>query len=272
MIVAFLGPETSFTHQAAVKHFGDKADFVPKKSVQEVFESVEKKESEFGVVAVENSTEGSVSHTLDSFMDSDLRILAEIVLPIKHCLLSNSKLNEIQKVFAHSQAFAQCKKYLKKNLPNAEQVETFSNSLGAMLAAKEPLSAAIASELAGKTYGLKVIDKEINDEKNNQTRFFVIGEGSSKPTGNDKTTILFSTKNVPGALFNVLKILANNKINMTKIESRPSKKKIWEVVFFVEFEDHEKDAIIVQTLKEMKENCEFLKVLGSYHKKTDIID
>jgi len=272
MIVAFLGPETSFTHQAAVKHFGNKAVFVSKKSVQEVFEAVEKKAAEFGVVAVENSTEGSVSHTLDSFIDFDLRIIAEIILPIRHCLLSVSNLQGIQKVYAHAQAFAQCKKYLKKNLPNAELIEAYSNSHGAMLAAKDSSSAAIASELAGKTFGLKVLDKEINDDENNQTRFFVIGKISSKPTGRDKTTILFSTKNIPGALFNVLKVLAENKINMTKIESRPSKKKIWDVVFFVEFEGHENNHIVEKTLQEIKENCEFLKVLGSYPKKTDISD
>jgi len=277
MIIAFFGPETTYTHQAALKHFLENSKtkentFIAKKTIPEVFDSVEKGEATFGVVPVENSTEGSVAHTLDSFVDSKLCITDEIVLPIKHCLLSNSKKEEIQKIYSHTQPFGQCKKYLIKNFPNAELVEALSTANAAILASKEKNSAAIASELAGQKFGVKVIDKEINDEKNNLTRFFVIGKTCNKATGKDKTTILFSTKNVSGALYHVLGIIAKYKINMTKIESRPSKKKVWEVVFFVEIEGHEKDVNVSKALKEMNTYCDVVKVLGSYPEKTKISD
>jgi len=277
VIIAFFGPETTYTHQAALKHFGEKEknklnQFVAKKTIPEVFESVEKGEAEFGVVPVENSTEGSVAHTLDSFVDSNLCITNEIVLPIKHCLLSNSKIDEIKKIYSHTQPFGQCKKYLRKNFPNAELAEALSTANAAMLASKEKNSAAIASDLAGIKFGIKIVDKEINDEKNNLTRFFVIGKTCNKATGKDKTTILFSTKNISGALYHVLGIIAKYKINMTKIESRPSKKKNWEVVFFVEIEGHEKDNAVSSALKEMNEYCDIVKVLGSYLEKTKISD
>ncbi|MFA6065091.1 MAG: prephenate dehydratase [archaeon] len=277
MIIAFFGPETTYTHQAALKQFGENNKlksntFVAKRTIPEVFESVEKGEAEFGVVPIENSTEGSVAHTLDSFVDSNLKIIAEIVTPIQHCLLSNSKVSEITKIYSHPQPLGQCKKYLRKNFPNAELIEALSTANAAMLASKEKNSAAIASELAGKKFGVKVVEKEINDEKNNLTRFFVIGNDCTKATGKDKTTLLFSTKNVSGALYNVLGVIAKHKLNMTKIESRPSKKKTWEVVFFVEIEGHENDINVSKALKEMNEYCEVVKVLGSYPAKTKISD
>jgi chorismate mutase/prephenate dehydratase len=270
--IAFFGPETTYTHQAALKNFDKSNSFIPKKTITDVFESVEKGETEFGVVPVENSTEGSVAHTLDSFFESKLQIVAEIVLPIKHCLLSNSKKEEIKKIYSHPQPFGQCKKYLKTNFPNVTKIEALSTANAAELASKEKYSSAIASELASNKFGLKIIQKEINDEIDNQTRFFVIGKDKTTPTGKDKTTIFFSTKNIPGALYNVLGILAKYKINMTKIESRPSKKKTWEVVFFVEFEGHFTEKTIGEGLKEIEKNCEFLKVLGSYPAKIRISD
>jgi chorismate mutase/prephenate dehydratase len=282
MIIAFFGPETTYTHQAAIYHFKEKNSkgntksktntFISKKTIPDVFDSVEMGEAEFGVVPIENSTEGSVAHTLDSFLDSNLRIVAEIVLPIQHCLLSNCKRSEIKKIYSHPQPFGQCKKYLQKNFPNAELIEAISTATGAMIAVKEKNSAAIASCLAGEKFGLKLIESGINDEKENQTRFFVIGKKDSKPTGKDKTTILFSTKNIPGALYNVLGIVAKHNINMAKIESRPSKKKVWEVVFFVEIEGHFSEKNVANAIKDMEEYCEFVKVLGSYPEKMTISD
>ncbi len=272
MKIAFFGPETTYTHQAAIKHFEKNNEFVPKKTIGEVFESVDKNETEFGVVPVENSTEGSVAHTLDSFIESNLKIVAEIVLPIKHCLLSNSKFEEIKKIYSHQQPLGQCKKYLQLNFSDVERIESLSTASAAISASKEKYSAAIASELAGERFGLNILQKEINDEKDNQTRFFVIGKSNTKPTGKDKTTILFSTKNVPGALYSVLGVLTKHKINMTKIESRPSKKKTWEVVFFVEFEGHYLDKLISEGLKDIESNCVFFKVLGSYPAKISISD
>ncbi|MFA5125819.1 MAG: prephenate dehydratase [archaeon] len=272
MNISFLGPETTFTHIAAISHFGEKNSFAPKKSIAEVFESVEKNETDFGVVPVENSTEGSVAHTLDSFFESKLKITAEIVIPINQCLIGNTKKSKISKIFSHSQAIGQCRKYIAKNFPDAEILECASTASAAMLALKEKNSAAIASILAAKKFGLKVIEEKINDEYNNQTRFFVIGKKESKAGNKNKTTILFSTKNVPGALYKVLGIFSKYNINMTKIESRPSKKKTWEVVFFIDFEGHKEDEKIKKALLELHEYCDFLNVLGSYPTKTGIID
>jgi len=272
MNISFFGPETTFTHLAALKHFGEKNTFVPKKSISEVFESVEKKETDFGVVPVENSTEGSVAHTFDSFFDSKLKIIAEIVIPIEQCLLSGSGKKNITKIFSHPQPIGQCRKYLAKNFSNAEIVEAPSTAAAALLASKEKNSAAIASCLAAEKFGLKIIERGINDEHDNQTRFLVIGNKIPKITGKDKTSILFSTKNVPGALYKVLGIFSKYNINMTKIESRPSKKKTWEVVFFIDFEGHEGDEKIKKALLELHEYCDFLNVLGSYPEKVGIIE
>jgi chorismate mutase / prephenate dehydratase len=272
MKISFFGPEATFTHLAAIKHFGEKNFFVAKKSIAEVFESVEKKETKFGVVPVENSTEGSVAHTLDSLLDSDLKIVAEVVLPIKQCLLSNSKRSELKKIFSHPQALGQCRKYLSQNFPNAEIIESSSTAKAAQQASIENGSAAIASELASKMFSIKILEKGINDENQNQTRFFVVGKESLPFAEKSKTTIVFSTNNISGALYAVLGVLAKHKINMTKIESRPSKKKVWAVVFFVDFEGNINDAKVSEMLKEVIKHCQFVKVLGSYPEKLAISD
>lgn len=272
MKIAFLGPETTYTHAAAIKHFGESADFVPLKTLDDVFASVESGQSDFGVVPVENSYEGSVTRTLDLFMDHNLKICAEVIVPVSHCLVSNTKKELVTKIYSHSQALAQCAKYLSKNFPNADLFSESSTSAAAERASKENGSAAISSELAAKRFSLKVLDRNVNDDKENRTRFFVIGNELSKPSGKDKTMILFSTKNIPGALYKVLGVLAKKKVNMTKIESRPSKKKLWEVVFFVEIEGHAEDKKLNSALKQVDELCDLLKILGSYPEKMTISD
>ncbi|MEK6959281.1 MAG: prephenate dehydratase [archaeon] len=281
MKIAFLGPETTYTHSAAIKHFGAGADFVPLKTLDDVFASVELGKSDFGVVPVENSYEGSVTRTLDLFMDHNLKICAEVIIPVSHCIASNAcnssnacgqKKETITKIYSHSQALAQCAKYLSKNFPDAELFSESSTSAAAERASKEKGAAAISSELAAEKFSLKVLERNINDDKENRTRFFVIGKQLSKPSGRDKTMILFSTKNIPGALYKVLGVLAKKKVNMTKIESRPSKKKLWDVVFFVEFEGHAEEKRVVSALKLVGELCDLLKVLGSYPEKMTISD
>ncbi|MFH1256564.1 MAG: prephenate dehydratase [Candidatus Diapherotrites archaeon] len=262
--IAFLGPRTTFTHMAALKKFGSMAEFIAKDSIKEVFDAVEKKEAAYGVVPIENSTEGTVNHTLDMFIDSDLGIVGEIQLEINHCLLSKFELFEVKKVYSHPQAFAQCRNWLGKNLPTVELVESPSTAKAAEEAKLYLKSAAIASELAAKDFGLNVLAKNIEDSAHNFTRFFVIGKASMKRTGKDKTSLVFSVKHEAGSLFNALKAFHEFNVNMTKIESRPTKKKTWEYVFFVDVQGFIEDEKVKKALERMKQNCMFLRVLGSY--------
>ncbi len=262
--VAYLGPATTFTNMAAIKNFGKSCSFLPKGSINEVFSDVEKGCADYGVVPVENSTEGTVNHTLDMFMESDLNIVAEVILDIKHNLLSKHKLSEIKKVYSQQNALAQCRNWLSGNLPKAELIESSSTAKAAELASLYLNSAAIASDLAAEQYGLEIIAENIQDMANNVTRFFVIGKTSSKKSAKNKTSIMFSVKHKSGSLFSVLKPFSENGINMTKIESRPAKKKAWEVVFFIDFEGYVDDEKVKKTLKEVEEYCVFVKILGSY--------
>ena len=200
MKVYYLGPETTFTHMAALKHFGEKAELVPKRTIEEIFAAVEDSTPDFGVVPAENSTEGTIRPTFDALFDSKAVIVAELVLPISQCLLSNTPIQKITKILSHSQGFAQCRNYLAKNFARAELLEMSSTADAAKEAAKQNGVAAIASLLAAKKFSLKVLEEGINDEKHNQTRFFVIGKDGAKQTGKDKTSIVFATKNIPGAL------------------------------------------------------------------------
>ncbi len=264
MAIAYLGPKTTFTHAAALKKFGPTVELAAHESIPSVFNSVEKGEADYGVVPIENSIEGTVSHTLDMFLDSNLNIVAEIMLDVKHCILSNRPLSKIKTVYSHPQAFAQCRKWLSKNLPNAEFVETSSTAKAAELASKDRESAAIASEMAAEEYSLNVAAKSIEDHSSNVTRFIVIGKEHNSKTGKDKTSILFSVQHKPGALFNALQPFQKHGLNMTKIESRPARKKLWEVVFFIDFEGFREDEAVKKALSEMAEHCLFVKVLGSY--------
>lgn len=263
--VAFLGPEATFTHMAAVRQFGSGAEFLPQVNIAHVFEEVEKGHADFGVVPVENSTEGVVNYTLDKFVESELKICSEVVIPVTQNLLSReSDLAQIRRIYSHPQALAQCRGWIASHLPQAELKETESTASAARRVVSEPGAAAIASEFAADIFGLETLVRNIQDQLKNMTRFLVIGHESSGPTGDDKTSIAFVAKDQVGVLYRLLKPLADMKINLTKIESRPLKKKAWEYMFFVDMEGHIKEPRVRKALAELGDRCEFFKILGSY--------
>jgi chorismate mutase/prephenate dehydratase len=267
IVVAYLGPEGTFTHQAALIKFGEKARYVPAKTIDEVFKEVEKKRADYGVVPIENSIEGVVTHTLDVFIESDLKITSEIILEIHHFLLSREKtIRDIKKLYSHPQAIAQCRNWISQNLPDVEIYETESTTSAVKRILNEKKSAAIASEVAASMYNLNIIAERIEDFRENITRFLVIGNNFSEKTGNDKTSILFSIKDKVGALHDILVPFKKEKINLTRIESRPSKKKAWEYVFFVDFTGHKDEPNVKKALDKIKNSTIFLKILGSYPK------
>lgn len=262
--IAYLGPEATFTHQAALEKFGASCEFVSKKSISEVFDEVESGRANYGVVPIENSSEGIVTHTLDMFSESELKICSEIILKISHNLLSNTHLEGIKRVYYHAQPFAQSRVWLENNLPDTEYLEVSSTAEAARRAALEKNSAAIASELAASIYNLNIVIKGIEAGRENYTRFLVIGREISAPTGNDKTSILFSIKDRVGALHDMLIPFASHGINLTKIESRPSRKQPWEYIFFLDLEGHARNENVQQALAELEDLCLHLKLLGSY--------
>jgi chorismate mutase / prephenate dehydratase len=263
--VAYLGPPATFTHQAAARRFGSSAELIPLRSIAEVFDDVERGRAEFGVVPVENSTEGAVNLTLDRLMDSDLPIAGEIVLEVTHHLLGRAgSLAEIKAVCSHPQAIAQCRQWLQLHLPEVPVEELSSTAAAAERAKEDPGVAAIASEEAGRAYGVPVLRRRIEDNPNNSTRFLIIGRRPMAPTGRDKTSILFSMRNEPGVLYSILEPFAVRRLNLTKIESRPTKRRPWEYVNFVDFEGHRDTDDVRAVLAEVRERCEFLKILGSY--------
>ena len=262
--IAYLGPEASFSNLAALKRFGSQVSYVSCGSIADVFLEVERDASDYGVVPVENSIEGAVTHTLDMLVDSDLKICSQVILDVAHNLLANCAKDKIRRVYSNPQVLAQCRIWLQENLPKAEQVEVSSTTRAAQIAAKEKNSACVASLLAGKVYKLKIIARDIEDSPHNITRFFVIGKTDAGKTGDDRTSILFSIKDKVGALHDMLIPFKKYKINLTKIESRPSKRKAWDYYFFVDLEGHQQDARIQKALRELESKCKFLKILGSY--------
>jgi len=265
MKVAFLGPQATFTHVAAMQQFGFSAQLVPQKSIPAVFDEVLRGRAHYGVVPVENSTEGVVSHTLDMFMESDLKINAEILLGISHDLLSRSgRIEDVRKVVSHPQALAQCRKWLEENLPDIPLVDVASTALAAQMAAEDEMAAAVASEMAATLYGLQVLKPKIEDNPNNFTRFLVIGTKTPDRSGRDKTSVMFSTKDEPGILYRMLEPFSKRGINLSKIESRPMKKKAWEYIFFLDMEGHIAEEGVFAAIEELRGYCQFLKVLGSY--------
>lgn len=267
--VGYLGPPATFTHEAAIKYFGQGAQYTALRSITEIFDEVYKGRVDMGVVPVENSTEGVVSHTLDMFLSYDLRISGEIIIQITHCLLSKAtKKEDIKTIYSHPQALAQCRNWIEKNLMGCSFIETRSTAEAAEMASKDNKAGAIAGESASKLYDLNILEKNIQDTSDNSTRFLVIGKVEHKPTGNDKTTILFSIKDEPGALYNMLAPFARRNINLTKIESRPIKTKAWEYVFFLDLDGHIADRKVKEAIEELKKNCVFLKIAGSYPKFT----
>jgi len=263
--VAYLGPEGTFTQQAALKHFGHSVNSLALGTIDEVFREVESGNAHFGVVPVENSSEGIISHTLDIFIRSDLKICGEVQLRVHHHLMSQQKeLSKIGKIVSHQQSLAQCREWIDANLPNVERIAVSSNAEAAKIATNEKNVGAIASESAAAIYSLNVLASNIEDEPDNTTRFFVVGNIDTVSTGNDKTSLLLSGKNKPGALHDLLSILAKRDINMTRIESRPSRQAAWEYVFFMDIQGHEKDDNVSQVLTELKSNASLFKLLGSY--------
>jgi chorismate mutase/prephenate dehydratase len=264
MTIAYLGPEATFTHQAAIQRFGASLRYSSQKTITDVFTEVSKNRADYGVVPVENSTEGVVTHTLDMFVESDLKIVAQIILPVRHCLLSNSRLSEVKKLYAHPQSLGQCRGWVQTHLPRVEIIETSSNSRSAEFAGKEKKSAAIAGLLAAEKYNVPVIEYDIQDNAANATRFLVLGRQCSPPTGNDRTSMMFSIMHRVGALYRALAAFRRHRINMTRIESRPSKRKAWEYFFFVDCDGHTSDRKVAKALELLAEHCSYVKVLGSY--------
>ncbi len=264
MRITYLGPEATFTHQAAIKRFGSSLRYQPQKTITDVFNEVSKNRADYGVVPIENSTEGVVTHTLDMFVDSDLKIVSQIVLRVQHCLLSDSKKSQLKKLFAHPQALAQCRAWVQNNLPRVEIIETSSNARSAELAAKEKAAAAIAGQLASEKYGLDVLEYDIQDNAANATRFLVLGRQCSPATGHDRTSLMISLVDKVGALHRALAAFRRYRINMTKIESRPSKRKAWEYFFFIDCDGHASDQKVAKAIGELEQQCSFVKVLGSY--------
>jgi chorismate mutase/prephenate dehydratase len=264
MKIAYLGPEATFTHQAAIRRFGSSLKYSSQKTIADVFTEVSKNRADYGVVPVENSTEGVVTHTLDMFVESDLKIVAQIVLPVQHCLLGNYPRSQIKKLFGHPQSLGQCRGWVQANLPKVEIIETSSNARSAEFAAKEKNTAAIAGILAAEKYGLDVLEYDIQDNAANATRFLVLGRQCSPATGKDRTSIMVSVTDEVGALYKALAAFRRYRINMTKIESRPSKRKAWEYFFFIDCDGHMRDRKVENALHYLSQHCHFVKVLGSF--------
>lgn len=273
--VAYLGPEGTFTHQAVRRHFGTSAATIPCGSIPSVFDEVARGVADFGVVPVENSSEGVVSHTLDMFADSDLTIGAEIVVVVDQCLMAQPGVTEarIERVYSHPQALAQCRGWLQANLPNATLIACGSTSAAAKRAAEDAGGAAIAAELAARLHKLDIVRAKVQDIEDNVTRFLVITrEPAAAPPSSEgyKTTLLLSMPDRAGALFHVIEPLQRAGVNMTKIESRPSQIKRWDYVFFIDIDGHAEDAMVAPVIAELAGTCELCKVLGSYRKADEL--
>ena len=264
--VAYLGPEGTFSHMAVKQQFGLSVRAMPIGTIPGVFEEVERGNADFGVVPVENTTEGGIIHTFDTFFDSDLKISAEIALEIHMCLLARAglELAEIERVYSIPVAAGQCRKWLAAHLPRASVVDARSTADGARLAHDDARGAAVAAEIAARLYDLVALRRNIEDSPHNMTRFLVIGRRQAEPTGRDKTSLLLVARDEPGILYRVLGAFAERGLNMSKIESRPSRRRPWEYVFFVDVDGHERDPAVAAAVAEVKKACESFKVLGSY--------
>ncbi len=263
--VSFLGPEGTYTHAAVLTHFGRGVELVPMIALSDVFREVEAGACQFGVVPIENSTEGIVSHTLDQFVQSPLKVCGEVLMRVHHHLLSNnSNIEEIRTVYAHQQALAQCRRWLDINLPKAERIPLSSNAEAARRAAQDKGIAALASDTAAELYGLNIFKRNIEDHPDNTTRFLIIGTKGVPPSGDDKTSLLVSTSNRPGALHRLLTPLALNDVSMTRIESRPSRCVNWEYVYFLDVEGHAEDEKVKTALAGLRQEADLFRILGAY--------
>ena len=265
--IGFLGPEGTFTQEAAYKHFGHAVQTLPVATISEIFREVEGGSAQYGVVPVENSTEGVITHTLDNFLNSPLRICGEVELRIHHHLLSReSDLSGIRTVYSHQQSLGQCREWLVTHLPKAELIPVSSNAEAARLVAHRDNAAAIAGQAAAELYGLNTLVPNIEDEPDNTTRFLIVGKRDVGPSGLDKTSLYLSTPNKAGALHRVLTHFADAGISLNRIESRPSRRGAWDYVFFIDIDGHQNDPGVVKVLSELKANVSQMKVLGSYPK------
>ncbi len=265
--VAFLGPEGTFTQQAAFKHFGHAVCTVPVTTIEDIFQAVESRHCQFGVVPIENSTEGVVTPTLDRFVASPVQICGEVAIRIEHNLMTNAiGLNQITEVLSHRQSLAQCRQWLDKHLPGVPCTEVNSNAEAAKIAAAKQDVAAIAGEIAAEIYNVPILEHGIEDQSDNTTRFVIIGHLASASTAEDKTSLLISTKNHAGALYGILEPFAKYGISMTKIESRPSRQGLWDYLFFIDIDGHQTDKDITNALEELTSRVTMIKILGSYPK------
>lgn len=264
--VAYLGPRGTFSERAAIKHFGEGALVQPYASIDEVYRSVESGAADFGVVPVENSTEGAVGRSLDLMPQTSLKTCGEVLVRIHHHLMASAikPFADIKRVFSHGQSLAQCHEWLNAHLPHAERVAVASNAEAARRAVQEKGSAAVAGEMAAEHYGLSILASNIEDEPNNTTRFLVLGNYEPKPTGRDKTSLVLSAPNRAGAVYEMLTPFAKRGVSMSKFESRPSKVAMWEYLFFVDIEGHQDDANVVEAMAELRNIAGYVKVLGSY--------
>jgi len=264
--VGYLGPKATFTHQAALEHFGISAKYIPLPTIKDVFEEVERGNIDYGVVPVENTIEGVVNYTLDMFLEiPNVKIVGEIIIPVAQHLLSLTEdISEIKKVYSHPHALAQARSWLDKHLPWAQRIEVESTAKAAELALEDETAAAIASEAAAMVYNLNILARNIQENLNNFTRFLVIGKKTLKMTGKDKTSLLFAVKDEAGALYKALEPFYKYGVNLTKIESRPSKEKSWDYVFFVDLEGHCDEKNVKNALRELKERTKMVRILGSY--------
>ena len=265
LAVAYLGPAGTFSEGAVIQRFGQASHGVPCASIDQVFREVESGAANYGLVPVENSTEGAVGRTLDLLLQSPLTVCGEVMLPVHQCLLSHAAdLAAIKTVYSHLQSFGQCQGWLNSRLPDAERIAVASNAEAALLASNQPHTAAVAGNIAAKRYAIPVLAENIEDDPRNTTRFLVIGNQQVAPCGNDKTSLAMSSPNRPGAVHDLLVPLAKNGVSMTKLESRPARSGLWEYVFFVDIEGHQSDTRVAAALAELKQVAAFLKVLGSY--------
>jgi chorismate mutase/prephenate dehydratase len=265
--ITCLGPEATFSHIASIKQFGTAAQYIHTKGVADIFDEVGRERADYGVVPIENSTEGVVNLTLDMFIESPLKICAEVMLEISHCLLSTvDSLEDINIIYSHPQALAQCYNWIAKNISHAKIHEVFSTAIAAKMAKEQERASAIASSFASKIYRLPILKNKIEDNPQNYTRFWVIGKKSPGKTGEDKTSLMFSIKDGVGALYDMLHPFSKYNINLTKIESRPFRQRPWEYIFFIDIEGHQEDENVAAALKRITAKCKFMKILGSYPK------
>ena len=264
MRIAFLGPEGTFTQEAALKHFGSSVSSEPMETIDDVFSMVSSRNCDYGVVPIENSTEGVVGNTLDRLLETKIRVCGEIKIKVTHCFLTNNSETPVEKIYAHQQGLAQCRNWLNLNYPGVPRLATSSNAEAARLASESLGSAAVASKVAGEIYGLKKAVEGIEDESNNETRFVILGLESIPLSGSDKTSIIVSTKNEPGALFSILEPFHLHNISLSSIETRPARDGKWSYVFFIDFEGHFDELVVQAVLEEVRDRSLAITVLGSY--------